>query len=165
MNVLISLQISNNDVEFSEILSKNVVRNKVDYLTTKLPRKVSRNTVDILTKEITSIKVRGNKVDFCTIEITSKKVPGNDKDFSTIEIRPEKVCGNDMDVLISEITSKKYVETTWKFAEIWSSTYQRNIHVESMSNRHCVPVGKLLLLARKSKKMVLEMFFFKISSP
>ena len=55
--------------------------------------KVSRNTVDISMKEITSKKARGSKVDFSTIEITSKKARGNDVDLS-----------------ISEITSKMYVE-------------------------------------------------------
>ena len=75
-------------------------------------------------KEITSKKVRGNNADFSTIEITSKKVRGNNVDFSTIEISLKKVRGN-------EITSKKYLEMTWKFVEIWSSTYPRNIHVES----------------------------------
>ena len=55
-----------------------------------------------------------------------------------------------------EITSEKYVEITWifrqsklrrkkrgnewKFAEIWSSTYRRNIHVESTCIRRVVPV-------------------------
>ena len=64
----------------------------------------------ISTIEITLIKVRGNNVDLSTIEITSKKVRGNHVDFSTIEI-----------------TSQKYAEMTWKFVEIWSSTYRRNI--------------------------------------
>ena len=43
---------------------------------------------------------------FSTIKITSKKVRGNNVDFSTIEI-----------------TLKKYAEMTWKFVEIWSSTW------------------------------------------
>ena len=102
----------------------------MDYLTIKITsKKVSKNTVDISTKEITwNYMVRGNKVDFSTIEITSKKVCGNNVDFSTIEI-----------------TSKKYVETMWKFVEIWSSTYRRNIHVESTSIWRGVPVGFPLL--------------------
>ena len=36
---------------------------------------------------------------------------------------------------------KKDVEMTWKFVEIWCSTYWRNIQVESMSIRHGVAVG------------------------
>ena len=84
--------------------------------------------MDISTKEITSKKIRGNDVDFSTIEITSKEVRGNDVDFS-----------------IREIALKKYVETTWKFIEIWSLTYRRNIHVESTSIRRGVPVGYLQL--------------------
>ena len=83
----------------------------------------------ISTIEITSTKVRGSHVDFSTIEITSKEVRGNHVDFSTIEI-----------------TSKKYAEMTWKFVEIWSSTYRRNIHVESTSIQRGVPVGKWLPL-------------------
>ena len=37
-----------------------------------------------------------------------------------------------------EITSKKYVEMTWKFAEIWSSTYRCNIEVEPTRFDGCV---------------------------
>ena len=62
--------------------------------------------MDISINEITLKKVHENNVDFWTIKITPKKVRGNDVDFSTIEI-----------------TLKKYVETTQKFVEIWSSTY------------------------------------------
>ena len=119
----------------------------MDYLTTKITsKKVSKNTVDISAKEITWKKVRGNKVDFSTIEITSKKVRGNDVDFSTIEITSRKVRGNNMDFSIRKITLKKYVETMWKFVEIWSLTYRRIIHVESTSIRRDVPVGYTLLL-------------------
>ena len=39
---------------------------------------------------------------------------------------------------------EKYAEMTWKFVEIWSSTYRHNIHVESTSIRRGVPVGILL---------------------
>ena len=67
-------------------------------------------------------------MDFSTIEISTKNVRGNNVDFSVIEITSKKLHGNDVDFSISGITSKKYVETTWKFAEIWSSTYQHNIH-------------------------------------
>ena len=81
--------------------------------------------MDISVKEITSKIVCGNKVDFSTIKMTSTKVRGNDVGFS-----------------ISETTSKKYVKTTWKFVQIWSSTYRHNnIHVESTSIRLGVPVG------------------------
>ena len=43
----------------------------------------------------------------------------------------------------SKLRRKKYVETTWKFVEIWSSTYPRNIHVESTSIRRGRPFGYL----------------------
>ena len=107
-------------------------------------KKVRGNHVDFSTSKITSKKVRGNHVDFSTSEITSKKVRGNHVDFSTIEITSKKVRGNHVDFSTSETTSKKYAEMTWKFVEIWSSTYRHNIHVESTSIRRGVPVGILL---------------------
>ena len=70
-------------------------------------------------------------MDFSTSEITPKKVRGNNKDFLTSEITSKKVRGNDVDFSISKITLKKFVEMTWKFVEIWSLTYRRNINVES----------------------------------
>ena len=72
--------------------------------------------MDISTGEITWKQARGNIVDFLTNEITSKKVRGNNVDF-----RPSK------------LHRQKYVEMTWKFVEIWSWTYRRNIDVESTS--------------------------------
>ena len=57
-------------------------------------------------------------MDFLTIEITSKEVRGNNVDFS-----------------ISEIKSKKYMKMTWKFVEIWSSTYRSNIHVSKVNKK------------------------------
>ena len=109
-------------------------------------------------KEITSKKVRGNNADFSTIEITSKKVRGNNVDFSTIEILLKEVRGNDMDFSISEITSKKYLEMTWKFVEICSSTYPRNIHVESTSIRCGVPVGTLEVSSKVAVENVKYIF-------
>ena len=70
-------------------------------------------------------------MDFSTIEITSKKVRGNNVDFSISEITPKKVRENHVDFSTIEITSKKYAEMTWKFVEIWSSTYD----VISTANR------------------------------
>ena len=96
--------------------------------------------MDNLAKEITSKIVRENKVDFSTIKMTSTKVRGNDVGFS-----------------ISETTSKKYVKTTWRFVQIWSSTYRRNIHVESTSIRRGVPVG-LKLQGQKLEKLSISSF-------
>ena len=48
-----------------------------------------------------------------------------------------------MDFSISEITSKKYVEMTGIFVEIWSSTNRRNTNVESTWIRRGVPVGDI----------------------
>ena len=80
-------------------------------------------------------------MDFLAIEITSKKVREINVDFLISEITSKKVRGNDVDFSISEITSKKYVEMTWRFVEICSSTYRRNIDVESTWIRRGVPVG------------------------
>ena len=92
---------------------------------------LTKNGVEFLPIEILSKKVRVNNVYFSTIKITSKKVSGNDGDFSTTEITSKKVRGNDVDYLISEITLKNYVEIKRKFVETWSSTYRRNINVDS----------------------------------
>ena len=89
-------------------------------------------------------KVRRNNADFSTIEITSKKVRGNNVEFSTSEITPIKLRVNNVDFSTIEITSKKYTEMTWKFVKIWSSTYRRNIHVESTLIRRDAPIGMLL---------------------
>ena len=40
------------------------------------------------------------------------------REFSTSEITSKTVPGSDVDFLINEITSKKYVEMTWKFVEV-----------------------------------------------
>ena len=63
-------------------------------------------------------------------------------DFSTSEIRSKKVRGNDVDLSISKVTSKKYLEMTWKFVEIWSSTYRCDIDVESTWIQRGVSVGQ-----------------------
>ena len=87
--------------------------------------------MNFLTRKITSRKVRVNDVNFSIIKTMLKKVCGNDVAFSISKIMSIKVRGNYVDILISEITSKKYVEMRWKFIEIWSLTYRRNIDVES----------------------------------
>ena len=76
-------------------------------------------------------KVRRNDVDFSAIEITSKKSTWKRRGFFYHQNYIEKVGGSDLDFLISEITLKKYNETMWKFVEIWSLTYRRNILVKS----------------------------------
>ena len=86
-------------------------------------------------------KKSGKNVDFSTIEITSRRISGNNVDFSTSEITLKKIRGNDVDFPISEITLKKYVKMTWKFVEIWSSTYRRNIDFELTWIRRGVSVG------------------------
>ena len=138
-----------------EISSKKVRTNNVYFSTYKITsKKVSGNNVDFLARESTLKKVRGNNVDFSNIEITSKKVRGKNVDISTIEITSKKVRENDMDFSISEITLKSYVEMTWKFVEVWSSLYRRNIDVESTSIRRGVPVGyifqEIVLIKKKS---------------
>ena len=75
-----------------------------------------------------------------TIDITSTKERENNVEFSTSKITPIKVRGNSVDFSTIEITSKKYAEMTWKSVEIWSSMYQRNIHIESTWIRRGLPV-------------------------
>ena len=129
-----------------EITPIKVRENHVDFSTIEITSKKARgNHVDFWTSKITLKKVRGNNVDFSTIEITWKKVHGNHVDFSTSKITSKKVPGNHVDFSTIEITLKKYAEMTWKFVEIWSSTYRRNIHVESTWIQCGVPVGKQLL--------------------
>ena len=91
--------------------------------------------------------------------ITLKKVRGNNMDFSTTKITLQKVRGNEVDFSISEVRSNKYMEMTWKFVKISSSTNLCNIDVESTWIRRGVPVGKVYnylnsfsLLSRMSKR-------------
>ena len=111
--------LTNNDVEFLpiEISSKKVRANNVYFSTIKISLK----------------KIHANNVNFFTIKIMSTKVSGNNVDFSNIEITSKKVRRNDVDFSISKITLKKYVEMTWKFVKIWSSSYRHNIDIESTS--------------------------------
>ena len=139
----LACNLTKNDVEFLpiEISSKKLRANNVDLLTIKITsKKVRGNNVDFLTIEITSKKVRGKNVNISNSEITPKKVRKNNADFSNIKITSKKVGGNNVNFSIREITSKKYEEMTWKFVKTWSSTYRRNIDVESTSIRHSVPV-------------------------
>ena len=125
----------------------------MDFSTIKITsKKVIRNTLDITTKKITSKKVRGNNVEFSTIEITSKKVRGNNVDFSTIKITWRKVRGSDVNFSISKITLKKYVNITWKFVQIWSSTYQRNIYIESVTIWRGVPIFLMQIHGKKDRR-------------
>ena len=97
----------------------------MDFWTIKImSKRVSRSTVGISTREITSKKVRGNNVDLLVSKIIPKKL-GNNVDFSISEITIKKVRGN-------------YVEICWN----WSSTYRRNINVKLTSIWRGVPVGK-----------------------
>ena len=69
---------------------------------------------------------------------------------STIEITSKEVRGNDVNFAINKITSKQYVEMTWKFVEIWTLTYLGDIDVESMWIRRGVPVeNNLEYMSRK----------------
>ena len=53
--------------------------------------------------------------------------------FRPSKLRQKKVRGNDVDFSISKITSKKFIEMTWKFVKICPLTHRRNMHVESTS--------------------------------
>ena len=115
---------------------------------------LTKKDAEFLSKEISLKKVRANNVDFTTTKITSKKVIGKTWIFQPSKLHwqkyvettwilrsskwhqmeksgffdqrkyIEKVRRNNVDFLIIEITSKKYVEMTWKFVGIWSSTYR-----------------------------------------
>ena len=118
------------------VISKKVSGNNVDFSTVEITsKKIRGNKVDFSTSQITPIKVRGNNVAFSAIKITLKKVRGNNVDFLTSGITTTKVRGNNMDFSTSEITSKELME-------IWSSTYRRNIDIESTWIRNGVRVGK-----------------------
>ena len=67
-----------------------------------------------------------------------------------------------MDFSISEITSKKYVEMTWKFVKIWSLTYRRNIDIKSTWIRRGMSVG-FIPIAIQPKSISLEQICYKIS--
>ena len=117
----LAFNFTKSDVEFlpNEISSKKVCANNVDFSTIEIiSKKVRRKNVDISISE-----------DFSTSEITPEKVRGNNLDFLTIEIMSKKNRGNNVDLSI--ITSKKYVEITLKFVEIWF----RRIDVISTLNR------------------------------
>ena len=100
--------------------------------------------MDLTTSEIMFKTRHENYVNFFTSEISPKKILGNNVDFLTIDITPRNVRGNDVDFSISKITSKKYVKMTWKFVDICSSMYQRNIHVQSTSISRGASVSLLL---------------------
>ena len=80
-------------------------------------------------------------MNISTSEIMPKKVRGKNLGFfnhrNYIKKSTWKQCG----FSISEITSKKYVEVTRKFFEIWSLTYRRNIDVISTLIQRGVLVG------------------------
>ena len=124
-------------------LACNLTKSKVKFLPVKnSSRKLRENNVDFSTIKITLKKMRGNNVDISTRKITPKKIRGNNLDFWTIKVTPKTVRGNNVKFWTIEITSKKCVEMTWKFIEIWSSTYQRNICVALMLIRRALPFGK-----------------------
>ena len=76
---------------------------------------------------------------------------GNNVDFSTIKITWRKVRGSDVNFSISKITLKKYVNITWKFVQIWSSTYQRNIYIESATIWRGVPIFLMQIHGKKDR--------------
>ena len=143
-------------------LAYNLTKNDVEILPVEISSRKNRaNNVDFSIIKIISKKVSENNVDFLTREITSKNVRGSNADFSIIKIISKKIRSNDMDFSISKITSKKYVEMIWKFVEVWSSTFRRNIHVESMSIWLGVPVGVVLCIIWSKCKNEDKKFFEK----
>ena len=98
---------------------------------------LKRNDLEFLPIEISLKKAHANNLDFLSIQITSKKLRGKNVDRQNYV--KKKVRGKNVDFSINEITSKKYVEITWKFVEIWSLKYRLNIDVESKSIQRGVP--------------------------
>ena len=83
----------------SKFLQEKYVQTKWIFRPSKLHQiKLSRNTVDISTREITLN--------------TLKSVNGNNVDYSTIEIKPKKIRENNMVFSTSKLHRKKYVEIT-----------------------------------------------------
>ena len=56
----------------------------------------------------------------------------------------QKLPGSDINFSNKEVTLKKYVDVMWKFFEIWSLSYRRNLHVESRWIQAGVPVRFVL---------------------
>ena len=120
-------------------------------------KKVHWNDVDFSPIKITSKKVHRKNGDFRPIDITSKKVRRNDMDISQIKITSKSYVkiSSSFCSLIScgtkyvettwffpiEITLKKYVEATWKYDDIFFSTYRRNIDIEWMLITRVALVG------------------------
>ena len=107
-----------------EIHEKNTSKQHRFFVDRNYVKKARRNDVYFSPVKIISYKVRRNDVDFLPIEITSKKVPRNDEEF-----------------LVIEITSKKSVKMTWKFFNVFFTTYQCNIDIKSTSIRLGVSVA------------------------
>ena len=130
------------DISTIDIISKKVHGNNMDFLTSKItPIKVRPNNVDFLAMKITSKKICGNNLDFPTSEITSKKVRGNNVDFFDQQNYIEKSLWKQRCFFDQRNYIKKYLEMTWNFVEICSSTYWRNIDVESTWIRRGMPIG------------------------
>ena len=82
--------------------------------------------------------------------------------FQQSKLHWKKVSRNNVDFSISEITSKKYVEMTWKFVKIWSLTYRRNIDIKSTWIRRGMSVG-FIPIAIQPKSISLEQICYKRS--
>ena len=92
-------------------------------------------------------KVRENGIDFLPIETMWKKVRWNDIDFSFIKITSKKVCPNNVNF--------PPIKIVWKFVDIFLSTYQGKIDVNSTCcvcwDTALVPL--CLILQKWSKQM------------
>ena len=140
-----SKKVRENNVDFStiELTSKKVLETKWIFRPLKLHRKKYVETAGIFEPSKLHQKSTWKQRGFFDHQNYIDKSRWKKRGFFDHGNFSKKVGGNDMDFSISEITSKKYVEMTWKFVEIWSSTYRRNIHVESTSIR--VPVKYLVV--------------------
>ena len=71
----------------------------------------------------------------------TKKRTSKERGFFDHRNYTEKRTWKRRGFFFNKVTSKKYVEMTWKFVEIWSSVYRLNVDVELMSIRRDVPIG------------------------
>ena len=131
----LACNLTKKDVEFLpvEILSKKVHASKTDFSIIKIISKnVSENNVDFSTIKITSKKSTQKQRECFDQRNYTKKSTWKKRGFvGQRNYTEKKIRGNDVEFSISKITSKKYVEMTWKFVKFGI----RRIDVISTWNR------------------------------
>ena len=112
-------------------LACNLIKNDVKFLLIQISlKKLCTNNVDFSTTKITSKKRKWKHHGFFSQRNYTEERPWKRRGFFDHRNYTKKVCGKNVDLSTIEITSKKYVEMTYKFVEIRSLTYQHNIDVD-----------------------------------